>query len=58
MTKKIGGTIHMAIGKGYPENWQQKMIVLCIGDMICDMRDDSEIHVDGELFYKNGAFVV
>jgi hypothetical protein len=26
--------------------------------MICDMRDDSEILVDGELFYKNGEFVI
>ena len=26
-------------------------------DMICDMRTDSEILVDGELFYKNGKFV-
>jgi hypothetical protein len=25
--------------------------------MICDMRTDSEISVDGELFYKNGEFV-
>ena len=27
-------------------------------DMICDMRTDSTIEVDGELFYKDGAFVV
>ena len=26
-------------------------------DMICDLRTDSEILVDGELFYKNGEFV-
>jgi hypothetical protein len=25
--------------------------------MICDMRTDSEILVDGELFYKDGQFV-
>jgi aminopeptidase len=27
-------------------------------DMICDMRTDSEIHVDGDLFYRNGQFTV
>jgi len=26
--------------------------------MICDMRDGSEILVDGELLYKNGEFKV
>ena len=26
-------------------------------DMICDMRQGGEIHVDGELFYKDGNFV-
>jgi len=25
--------------------------------MICDLRTDSEILVDGQLFYKNGQFV-
>ena len=55
--EKIGGTIHMAIGKGYPETGSKNDSAVH-WDMICDMRDDSEIHVDGELFYKNGAFVV
>jgi len=55
--EKIGGTIHMAIGKGYPETGSQNDSAVH-WDMICDMRDDSEIHVDGELFYKNGEFVV
>jgi aminopeptidase len=55
--EKIGGTIHMAIGKGYPETGS-KNVSGVHWDMICDMREDSEIHVDGDLFYKNGAFVV
>ena len=55
--EKIGGTIHMAIGKGYPETGSKNNSAVH-WDMICDMRDDSEIHVDGELFYKNGQFVV
>jgi aminopeptidase len=55
--EKIGGTVHVAIGKGYPETGSKNDSAVH-WDMICDMRNDSEIHVDGELFYKNGAFVV
>ena len=55
--EKIGGTVHVAIGKGYPETGSQNDSAVH-WDMICDMRNDSEIHVDGELFYKNGEFVV
>lgn len=55
--EKIGGTIHMAIGMGYPETGSKNKSAVH-WDMICDMREDSEIHVDGDLFYKNGAFTV
>ncbi len=55
--EKIGGTIHMAVGKGYPETGSKNDSAVH-WDMICDMRNDSTIHVDGELFYQNGAFVV
>jgi len=55
--EKIGGTIHMAIGMGYPETGSKNRSAVH-WDMICDMRNDSEIYVDGELLYKNGQFVV
>lgn len=55
--EKIGGTVHMAIGMGYPDTGSKNRSAVH-WDMICDMRTDSEIHVDGELFYKNGQFVV
>lgn len=55
--EKIGGTIHMAIGMGYPETGSLNKSAVH-WDMICDMRDDSEILVDDELFYRNGQFVV
>ena len=55
--EKIGGTIHMAIGAGYPDTGSQNKSAVH-WDMICDMRNDSEIHVDGDLFYKDGAFVI
>jgi aminopeptidase len=55
--EKIGGSIHMAVGAGYPETGSRNQSSLH-WDFICDMRDNSEILVDGELFYKNGQFVV
>ncbi len=54
--EKIGGTFHMALGAGYPETGSHNHSAIH-WDMICDMRTDSEILVDGELFYKNGKFV-
>ena len=55
--EKIGGTLHMALGAGYPETGSQNDSSVH-WDMICDMRQDSEILVDGELFYKDGEFQV
>ncbi len=55
--EKIGGSIHLAIGAGFPEAGS-KNVSAVHWDMICDMKTDSEILVDGELFYKNGKFVV
>jgi len=54
--EKIGGTFHMALGAGYPETGSHNKSSIH-WDMICDLRADSEITVDGELFYKNGKFV-
>ena len=54
--EKIGGSFHMALGAGYPETGSKNKSVIH-WDMICDMRKDAEILVDGELFYKNGQFV-
>jgi aminopeptidase len=54
--EKIGGTFHMALGAGYPETGSHNKSSIH-WDMICDLRTDSEITVDGELFYKNGKFV-
>ncbi len=55
--EKIGGTIHTAIGAGYPDTGSKNQSAVH-WDMICDMRTDSAIYVDGELFYRDGAFVV
>ena len=55
--EKIGGSFHMALGAGYPETGSRNKSAIH-WDMICDMRKDSEILVDGELLYKDGKFVI
>ncbi len=55
--EKIGGTMHMALGAGYPETGSKNVSGLH-WDFICDMRTDSEIVIDGELFYQNGEFKI
>jgi len=54
--EKIGGTIHFAVGQGFIEAGSQNHSGLH-WDMLCDMTE-SEIVVDGELFYRNGKTVV
>jgi aminopeptidase len=54
--EKIGGTIHFAVGLGFPECGGKNESGLH-WDMLCDMAD-SEITVDEELFYRNGKVVI
>jgi aminopeptidase len=56
LDEKIGGSFHMAVGAGYPETGSLNKSVVH-WDMICDMRQDSEILVDGEAVYRNGVFL-
>ncbi len=54
--EKMGGTIHLAAGAGYPESGSKNQSGIH-WDMLCDM-NDAEIHVDGDLFYKDGKPVI
>ena len=55
--EKIGGTIHMALGQGYPITGSLNKSAIH-WDMICDMRDGGQIIVDDELFYESGEFKI
>lgn len=57
LDEKIGGSFHLALGRGYPETGNHNMSGIH-WDLICDLRDDSEILLDHELVYKNGKFVL
>ena len=54
--EKMGGTIHFAVGGGYPESGSKNKSGLH-WDMLCEM-NDSEIIIDGDWFYKNGKSVI
>lgn len=53
--EKIGGTFHLALGKGYAETGNCNESALH-WDMIFDMRQGGTIHADGELIQENGRF--
>jgi aminopeptidase len=55
--EKIGGTMHMALGIGYPETGSKNTSGLH-WDMICDLRADSEVKADGQAIYRNGRFLI
>ncbi len=55
--EKIGGTMHLALGIGYPETGSRNVSGLH-WDMICDLRQDSEVRADGEVIYRDGRFTV
>ncbi len=54
--EKIGGTIHLALGAGYPETGNHNQSGLH-WDMVCDLRKGGELYADGELIQKNGKFL-
>ncbi|HEY4711656.1 MAG TPA: aminopeptidase [Dehalococcoidia bacterium] len=55
--EKIGGTIHLALGKGYLETGSKNKSAIH-WDMVCDLRDGGEVRVDGTLFLKDGKILV
>jgi aminopeptidase len=55
--EKIGGTIHLALGSGFPQAGGKNVSGLHI-DLVCDLRTGGEVYADDELVWKDGAFVV
>ncbi|MFN8497418.1 MAG: aminopeptidase [Anaerolineae bacterium] len=55
--EKIGGTIHLALGRSYPETGGENQSAIH-WDMVCDLRQGGEVTVDGEVFLRDGQFQV
>jgi aminopeptidase len=54
--EKLGGTIHLAVGAGFPEAGGRNKSGLH-WDLLCDMAE-GEIVIDGEVFYRQGKPVL
>jgi aminopeptidase len=54
--EKMGGTLHMALGRSYPDSGGKNNSAIH-WDILKDMKEDGEIYADNELFYKNGKFL-
>lgn len=57
LDEKIGGTVHMAVGRSYPESGGVNESAVHT-DLVCDLRLGGRIEVDGEDFQVDGKFVV
>jgi aminopeptidase len=55
--EKIGGTVHLALGASLPESGGKNVSAIH-WDMVCDLRSAGEISADGEVFYRNGKFLI
>ena len=55
--EKMGGTIHMALGNGYPETGSKNHSAIH-SDILKDMKKNAGIYADNQLFYKNGKFLI
>ena len=55
--EKIGGTIHLALGRSYPETGGKNQSAIH-WDMIKDLRKGGSLHLDGKLVAKNGKYLI
>ncbi len=53
--EKIGGTVHLALGRSYPETGGRNVSALH-WDLICDLRRGGRITADGEVVQEDGRF--
>ncbi|MGH2614958.1 MAG: aminopeptidase [Thermomicrobiales bacterium] len=55
LDEKIGGTVHMALGSGYPETGSANHSAIH-WDMICDLRAGGEVTADGTVVLRDGQY--
>jgi aminopeptidase len=57
LDEKLGGTVHMAVGRSYPESGGVNESSVHT-DLVCDLRLGGKIEVDGTVMQEDGKFVV
>ena len=55
--EKIGGTVHLALGRSYPETGGRNESALH-WDLICDLRGGGRLTADGEVVVQDGRFAL
>jgi aminopeptidase len=54
--EKIGGTVHLALGRSYPETGGRNESALH-WDLVCDLRKGGRLSADGVVMQEDGRFV-
>ena len=54
--EKMAGTVHLALGRSYPETGGTNDSALH-WDLICDLRNEGRLSIDGHVLNENGLFV-
>jgi hypothetical protein len=57
LDEKIGGTVHIALGRAYPACGGDNMSAIH-WDLIKDTRREGAIYLDGEKVFENGVFMI
>jgi aminopeptidase len=55
--EKIGGTVHTALGRSYPETGGKNQSALH-WDLICDLRQGGRLTADGQVLQQDGHFTL
>jgi aminopeptidase len=55
--EKIGGTLHLALGNAYQSTGGTNVSAIH-WDMICDLRQDAEVRLDGEVIQRNAQWKI
>lgn len=57
--EKMGGTLHMALGKGFPDSKSENQECAIHWDILKDMKsENSKVIVDGKIIYQAGKWLI
>ncbi len=57
LDEKIGGTIHIALGRAYPKEGGTNQSAIH-WDIVKDMRQEGQVYLDGELIFEKGKMLI
>ena len=57
LDEKIGGTVHIALGRAYPDTGGTNLSAMH-WDIIKDLRQEGRVFLDGKLIFENGKMLL